>query len=355
MGIKLLARPSPPKMRPHSVSLAKVSPDYKTACGIRRRLTKTNFPLLQDLAIYQLTIEPGCFREPHWHPNCEELGYCLTGQGLVTIFSNGNQHDSFVIDEGDMFFVPSGSIHSIENIGDERAEFVVAFSSENPEEFGISGSVGCMSLEVLGNTWSRKAEELGSVTRSLEDVLFSRAASAPPEAPFPATFANRYKLPLESRPPTILNDFGLVKTARKDTWPVLRGLAMYSLYVQGNGMREPHWHPECAEMGYVLRGRSRMTIKDPGKNADTYLLQPGDVYFVPPAYPHHIENLTDEELHFLIFFSNPEVPDIGYTGAIPAFPHRLIEPILNVKGGRIPTPPDLPTDALIVEKINPVS
>jgi hypothetical protein len=29
-------------------------------------------------------------REPHWHPNANELTYCLTGEALVTIFSNGS-------------------------------------------------------------------------------------------------------------------------------------------------------------------------------------------------------------------------------------------------------------------------
>jgi oxalate decarboxylase len=341
-------------MSSHSLSLTKLPPQDDTPYGSRSCITKANLPILEDLSIYRVIIEPGCFREPHWHANCDELGYCVSGKAFITIFSTGNLHDFFVVEKGDMFFVPSGSIHSIENIGEEQVQFILTFSNDSPEEFGISGSVGCMSLEVLGNIWRRKAKELGTVTRSLEDIIFGKSASAP-EIPSSALFINHYKLSLESKPPAIFNEFGLVKVARKDTWPVLRFQAMYSLYLHGNGMREPHWHPESVEMGYVLSGRSRMTVKHPGKNADTYLLEPGDVYFVPRAYPHHIENLTDDELHFLVFFNNPNVPDIGYTGAIPAFAHRLIEPVLNTRGGSIFSPPDLPSDELIVEKINPVS
>ena len=48
---------------------------------------------------------------------------------------------------------------------------------------------------------------------------------------------------------------------------------------------EPHWHPQTAEMGYVLEGRERMTILDPDGTRDTYELHSGDVYFIPPAYP----------------------------------------------------------------------
>ncbi|HLB33447.1 MAG TPA: hypothetical protein VJK54_04355 [Chthoniobacterales bacterium] len=81
----------------------------------------------------------------------------------------------------------------------------------------------------------------------------------------------------------------------------------------------------------------------------TYVLEPGDAYFIPRAYPHHIENLTYKDLHFLIFFDNPYVQDIGYTGAIPAFSHRMIRPTLGIEPSLIP---EIPADQLIVKKIN---
>ena len=69
---------------------------------------------------------------------------------------------------------------------------------------------------------------------------------------------------------------------------------MFSLVITSAGMREPHWHPETAEMGYVIKGHARMTILQPsGDNKlDTYILKPGDVYFIPRAYPHHIEVIS---------------------------------------------------------------
>ncbi len=47
-----------------------------------------------------------------------------------------------------------------------------------------------------------------------------------------------------------------------------------------------------------------MTILSPdGVNSlDTYKLKPGDVYFVPRAYPHHIENIGQTEVIILVFF-----------------------------------------------------
>ena len=111
--------------------------------GSRTAVTASNFPALEGMSLYKLSIEPGCFREPHWHPNADEMGYCTKGKVLVTVFSSGNRHDVFTISAGQMYLAPSGSFHAIENIGTEAAEIVAAFNHASPEDFGLSGSTGC--------------------------------------------------------------------------------------------------------------------------------------------------------------------------------------------------------------------
>jgi len=154
--------------------------------------------------------------------------------------------------------------------------------------------------------------------------------------------------------PRLDNGYGVLRTARADVWPALDGLAMYSLHIGGDGMREPHWHPETAELGYVRSGRARMTVRSADGSVDTYELGAGDAYFIPPAFPHHIENLEDEETHFLVFFDQAEVRDIGYTGSAGAIPTRILAPTLGMSGGEMPGLPEMPSDLLVVEKRNPV-
>jgi oxalate decarboxylase len=174
-----------------------------------------------------------------------------------------------------------------------------------------------------------------------------------PLLPEQASYPNALKFPIESRPPLLSAPVGSAIVARRDTWPALKHQAMYSLRLQSIGMREPHWHPETSELGFVHTGRARMTVQSPGGSAETYELEPGDVYFIPPAYPHHIENLTDSELRFLIFFDNPDVQDIGFTGAIPAFPSRINGPSLGLAADQVALIPKQPADLLIVSKTNP--
>jgi oxalate decarboxylase len=337
----------------HKTSFRTTPPQISNDCGVKTAINKSNFPILNRLAIYRLTLNPRCFREPHWHANADELSYCLKGTTLVTIFASGNQHSQFTISEGEMFFAPSGSLHAIENIGDEPAEFLITFSHEMPEDFGISGFAGCLDSSVLGNTWGLAATDISGVTRSPIDIQIGRANGAP-LIPEQASYPNALKFPIESRPPLLSAPVGSAIVARRDTWPALKHQAMYSLRLQGIGMREPHWHPETSELGFVHTGRARMTVQSPGGSAETYELEPSDVYFIPRAYPHHIENLTDSELRFLIFFDTPDVQDIGFTGAIPAFSDRMTGPSLGLSADQIARIPKQPADLLIVSKTNPV-
>ncbi len=250
--------------------------------------------------------------------------------------------------------MPSGQLHAIENVGPEAAEFLITFSHEMPKDFGLSGFAGCLSPSVLANTWGLPTAEVDGVTQSPVDIQLARTAG-PVEVPEAAAFGSPFKFPIESRAPLVSAPTGSAIVARRDTWPVLRRQAMYSLRLQGIGMREPHWHPETAELGYVHTGHARMTVQSPGGAAETYELEAGDVYFIPRAYPHHIENLRDDEMRFLIFFDTPDVQDIGFTGAIPAFPERLIGPTLSLTDAQVGRIPHLPADLLLVNKTNPLA
>jgi len=337
----------------HKFSLIETPPAISNELGSKTQANKTNFPILKGLSLYRLSIHPGCFREPHWHANADEVAYCLEGTARVTIFASGNVHSRFTVAAGEMFFVPSGSLHSIDNLGAGSAEFVITFSHELVEDFGLSGFVGCMSPAVMGNTWNLDAATLAGLTRSPQSIEFGKLASAPVVTESDS-YPSPFKFAIESRAPLLANADGSAIVARRDTWPALRAQAMYSVRIHGVGMREPHWHPETAELGFVRKGHARMTVQSPNGSSETYELHPGDIYFIPRAYPHHIENLDGTEVHFLIFFDTPDVQDIGLTGAIPGFPNAIVGPTLGIAEDQVERIPRLPSDLLMVGRVNPV-
>lgn len=328
-------------------------PDVANAGGNRIPVNQGALPILKRLALYRLTLEPLGVREPHWHPNANELTYCLSGSALVTVFSHGSYDDTFTIGAGEMFYVPAGSLHHIENTGSGKAEFVIAFSHESPEDFGLSGALGCMSDSVLGNTWNLPSATFAPLKRSPNDTIIGRRAK-PVEIPAEAHRPNRLKYSAEKVNPLIQNEYGSAVTVKGDLWPVLKEISMFSLKLKATGMREPHWHPQTAEMGYVHKGRARMTILSPGAQVDTYELGPGDVYFIPRAYPHHIENIGDEEIHFCIFFDQANTQDIGFTGGVRAYSNEVLGATFGCAPEFFAQIPETDADLLIVPRRNPV-
>jgi oxalate decarboxylase len=63
----------------------------------------------------------------------------------VTIFGHDAEYSTFLIHAGQMFFIPSGYFHHIENIGNgTEAELIIAFSHELPTDINLSSAISAM-------------------------------------------------------------------------------------------------------------------------------------------------------------------------------------------------------------------
>jgi oxalate decarboxylase len=338
--------------RKHATSLSKGRVIFSSALGEVTRVTADELDILRGLSIKRLRLAPGSIRAPHWHANCAELAYCTRGRALVTVLGNESAFSCFEVATGQMFSVASSALHVIENTGDGDAEFIIAFRHERPEDFTLQGGFGAMADAVLGNTFGLPADAFRRIPRTTEGAyIVSRAGPAvvPPEAGRPTAL----RFDVEGQAAPIELGYGEAKLARKQFWPALEDIAMYSLRVTPDGMREPHWHPGTAEMGYVVEGHARMTILDPDGTTDTWDLAAGDVYFIPPAYPHHIEVLDGEPIHFLIFFDRSAPGDIGFKASVSALSPPVLAAALGVSQDELPPFPVTVADPLIVRRVNP--
>ncbi len=138
-----------------------------------------------------------------------------------------------------------------------------------------------------------------------------------------------HKCKLMDLPP---EDFigGQVRLGQKDAFPILRGMAIYSLILEKGGLRIPHWHPNAAELDYCVEGTARMTIVSPENQRETITVEAGDIAFVPRGYFHYIENIGHGKLKFLVIFDNEMPDDIGITEALAGIPDDVLAIALQV-------------------------
>lgn len=76
--------------------------------------------------------------------------------------------------------------------------------------------------------------------------------------------------------------------------------------------------------------------------------------FIPRAYPHHIEVVGSDDIHFLIFFDQPTPGDIGYRAAASAYSREVLAATFNTHLSSLPIFPFTNSDPLIVNRKNPV-
>lgn len=220
----------------HKISLLDGEIVEESDLGSIRRVTADNLPILAGMSIKRLVINPGAMRTPHWHANANELAYCIAGTSLVSVLDTYSQFSSFTIGPGEMFHIDSGSLHHIENIGTEPAEFVLAFRHERPEDFGLGAAFGAMTDAVLGNTYDLPAADFAKIRRDTTDRrLAARVGDAVvPEA---AHFDDPHKFAVEAQSPPVGSAVGSARLARVQFWPALKDLSMYSLRIREDGMR----------------------------------------------------------------------------------------------------------------------
>jgi oxalate decarboxylase len=333
----------------HTFNIETAEPQAVRNGGTRTMANKRNFSLLKGMALYSLRLDSGGVREPHWHPNAAELSYCLSGRALMTIFSPGAGHDSFTVDTGEIVYVPKGYLHHIENINHGETKFAIAFNHESPEDIGISGSTSSMTNNVLASTFGLGSEYFGKFKKSSQDVLITSRSNNNNDVTTYQKIPNYHKFNLKGFQPTVRSRGGTVSLGSANNFGILSGLACYLLTLKPKGIREPHWHPNAAELDYVISGRGRMTVFSPGDNVDTFEVGPGEIVFIPSAYFHYIENVNaSEDMQFAVFFNHERPEDIGISGAFGAYSNEVLGSIFGLQPKILDALPKYQEDLFVV-------
>lgn len=119
-----------------------------------------------------------------------------------------------------------------------------------------------------------------------------------------------FKFALEKSAGKIIGrSFG--KEATVEQLPISKGIAGVSMRLEPGAMRELHWHATAAEWAFVLEGRVRTTVIEPGGAAETNDFEPGDVWYFPRGHGHMLECLGSEPCHFILIFDNGYFSEFG--------------------------------------------
>lgn len=313
-----------------------ISPRRVQRGGWARELTQSDFAISDEIAGVNMYLEPGGIRELHWHQTAEWALMTRGGCRVTTLSRDGlpSVEDVF---EGDLWFFPAGLPHSLQGLGPDGAEFVLAFDSGEQSEsntllltdwfahtppdvlaknFGVAQEAfGDLPLHDL---WIFPGEVPGELERDqlaagvewggTEPVIFRMSKTAP-----------RFE-----------NSGGSIRIADSTNFPGAKTVAAALTVVEPGSMRELHWHPNADEWQYYLRGRGRMTVFNTGPHANTMDFAAGDVGVVKRNLGHYVENTGDEPLVYVETFRSDHYEEVSLANWLAHLPPSLVSQHLNI-------------------------
>src|SRR5579884_2030690 len=234
------------------------------AAGLVRWGSKTQFPVLKGMALASERIDPGGLRELHWHGNAHELNYCLRGQGEMAVFSPDGKLETFAISVGSVSFAPMGYTHYIRNTGSEPLRLVLAFTNEQPSTFDLSTALPVVPRNLLAQTFGVATSAFPAITNRGDQVLVP--LNAQPTGPAPAAGQGLPPKPYTvniSQVNAAVFGGGTIDTLGPQDIPQLDGITVWPLHGKPRALREPHWHPNAAELDYCISGTAQIGLTSP--------------------------------------------------------------------------------------------
>jgi oxalate decarboxylase len=321
--------------------------------GWGRQVTQSDFAISTEIAGVDMRLAAGGIRELHWHQQAE-WAIMTYGNCRVTVLDAQGRPYVADVKEGDLWYFPAGLPHSLQGLGPDGAQFVLAFDNGASSEFNTLLATDWMAHtppEVLAKNFGVPAESFkniplqdrwifqGKVPGPLAEVTAAMASKAGvPEFPF--TFS------LSDAPKISDSHGGFVQVADSSNFRVAKTVAAGLVTIRPGGLRTMHWHPNADEWQYYLKGQGRMTVFNAGPSANTANFHPGDIGYVKKGLGHYIENTGDSDLVMVAVFRSDRYEEIAFADWLAHSPPDMVAATFNLDPQIVARFPKNPPDVM---------
>lgn len=306
----------------------------KGSGGWTRQITERELGVSKSIAGVNMRLNSGGIRELHWHKE-GEWAYMLYGKARITALDVDGHWFVDDVGVGDLWYFPSGVPHSIQGLGPDGCEFLLAFDSGGFDEdstFLLSDWFKHVPPEILAKNFGVPVETFSKLPSPSDEYIF--AANVPGSLNDDAiagasrsgtAFSHRM---MAQQPITLKG--GTVRITDSSIFKVSKTIAAALVELQPGAMRELHWHPNTDEWQYYLEGEGRMGVFASSGQARTFDFRAGDVGYVPFAMGHYVENTGDKPLRFLELFKSSYYADISLNQWLASTPPQLVRQHLHL-------------------------
>lgn len=311
-----------------------ISPIRKQRGGWAREVTGKDFAISDAISGVNMYLEPGGIRELHWHQTAE-WAIVTRGRCRITTIDFEGRPSVDDVEAGDLWFFPAGLPHSLQGLGPEGAEFVLAFDNGDQSESNtllVTDWFAHTPPDILAKNFGVSQESFKNIP--LHNLwIFPGVEPGPLDKDRQAARVEAKTLPVVFRlsraEPVHKNSGGMIQLADERNFPITT-VASALVTVEPGGMRELHWHPNSDEWQYYLRGSARMTVFNTGPHANTTDFRAGDVGVVRRNLGHYVENTGDDVLQFVEVFATGRYEEVSLAQWLSHLPPQLVMQHLNI-------------------------
>jgi oxalate decarboxylase len=302
--------------------------------GWSREVTQRELPAATEMAGVNMRLKTGGVRELHWHKQAE-WSIMLAGNARITAVDNDGKNFIADVATGDLWYFPAGIPHSIQGLGPDGCEFLLAFPD---------GAFSESSTFLLSEVFARTPKEVLARNFGVPESAFSRIPKEQLfifEAPVPGPLASdavtspqgsvlhtMVSRAAEAQP--VQTAGGTARIVDTRNFTVATEVAAAIVELSPRAMREIHWHPNADEWQYYIAGKGRMTVFASQNSSRTFDFQAGDVGYVPKSMSHYVENTGDGPLKFLELFRSGRFLDVSLNQWLALTPSLLVKSHLGL-------------------------
>ena len=306
------------------------SKGYASAGGKAKEATVEEFPVSQSIAGVTMYLNPGAFRELHWHSIAAEWAYVLDGKVRTTVITPDGTTSTDDFDKGDIWYFPKGHGHMLQCLGDKPCHFLLGFDNGHFSEFGtfsITDWVSHTSPEILARNTGLPASVFARLPKKELYFGVGKIATEPRPKNIDAAIpysSSAHKFRMEKDGVYQEHKGGSTRLVSSLEFPIQNTLTALRMDIEPGAIRELHWHPNADEWQYVMSGSGNVSIFGSHGRVKTMPYSKGMVAFIKQGFGHYIENTGTETLKLIVLFNSPVYQEISLNDWLAANPPQLV-------------------------------
>lgn len=305
--------------------------------GWSRQQNIDNIPRATAMAGVDMRLEPGGYRELHWH-SAAEWSYVLNGSVRVQAVDENGRTFVDDLNAGDVWFFPAGIPHSLQGL-EGGVEFLLVFDDGSFSEdstFLASELFAHNPKEVLSKNFGLPLSAWDNIPAGELFIFPGTAAPADIEQQNVTGSAgivskeNSFTYHLSKAPNTHDAAGGTVKVIDPTTFPIASGFSAAVVTIKPGAIRELHWHTSSDEWNFFVAGSARISIYAAQGNARTFDYHAGDCGYIPKTQSHYVENIGDDDVVFIEVLQADHFSDIAVGQWLGLTPSQIVKDTLNL-------------------------